>query len=93
MEAVVPEAVTTRPRIIEEEGRHQVWVEGVLVAEAGELVTALVVWAVAHFVYHQKTARPIKNTNWFMRTYVLGGLPVEIPPLQGVEKAIEELCD
>ena len=66
--------------------------ETTAVGEVQELTHALLLWAIAHFVFNQRTSRALKNTNWFMRSMFLDGVSVELSPDKDAMQAIVELC-
>ena len=88
----VEEAPSTRPAVIlaEESPEAIVYVEGTTVASCGGLAEALLVWALAHFVFHQKTKRSTRNTNWLLRAVVLD-VPHDMEPDEAVREELEGL--
>ena len=88
---VVPEVAHSRPHISGQDGQYTVFVEGAAVGETEQMSTALFMWATAHFTFNQRTRRGQKNTNWFMRQYILEGVCVDHSPDGSVMSAIMDL--
>ena len=88
----VEEPPTSRPDVILAENSPEavVYVEGTTLAFCEGLAEALLVWALAHFVFHQKTKRVTRNTNWLLRSVVLD-VPHDMEPDEAVKKELEAI--
>ena len=86
---VLSEGHPPYPHIIEEEDVWSVVVEGERVVRAAKLEEAIGLWSVSHYVLHQKTARSVRNTNWFIRTKIMK-VHCEMDPDKSIVRDIEQ---
>eukprot|EP00915_Cephaloidophora_sp_WS-2016_P008612 GHVH01011940.1.p1 GENE.GHVH01011940.1~~GHVH01011940.1.p1 ORF type:complete len:128 (-),score=26.75 GHVH01011940.1:58-441(-) len=84
--------VPMRPVIAEDDllESFTVYIEGCRVAEAEKLEEALLLFAEAHFVFHQKVSRATRSTMWLMAREVMG-LAAESTPTADAIKNMAEL--
>lgn len=86
------EAFPTHPVIGQDkEGTWGLYVEKTYVCPVSDVLSdALLTWAIAHYIFHQKTHERVKNSNWYLRKRVLQLTP-EKAPGDAARKAIDRL--